>query len=85
MTGHFYCEKFRRTCKELTNESENDRSLSIVKKYRRTWKNDQELLLLKSSIGPEKYRRTRKELTNESENDRSLSIVKKYRRTQKND
>ena len=36
MTGHFYCEKFRRTCKELTNESENDRSLFIVKKYRRT-------------------------------------------------
>ena len=32
MTGHFYCEKFRRTRKELTNESENDRSLFIVKK-----------------------------------------------------
>ena len=36
MTGHFYSEKDRRTCKELTNESKNDRSLFIVKKYRRT-------------------------------------------------
>ena len=34
MTGHFYSEKDRRTCKELTNESENDRSL--CEKYRQT-------------------------------------------------
>ena len=100
MTRNFYsCEKFRRTRKELTNESENDRSLFIVKKYRRTRK---ELIMsprmtghfVKSTVGlrrktrnfynGEKFRRTRKELTNESENDRSLFIVKSTVRLAKN-
>ena len=61
-------EKYRRTRKELTNESENDRSLFIVKStvgLRRITRN---------FYNGEKFRRTRKELTNESENDRSLLL-----------
>ena len=71
MTGHFYCEKFRRTCKELTNESENDRSLFIVKIPSDLEEKPGTFIMVeKVPSDQKKYRRDSQRTYNESEKNR---------------
>ena len=51
MTGHFYCEKYRRTRKELTNESKNDRSLLLWKVPSDLEEKPGTFIMVKSSAG----------------------------------
>ena len=84
MTGHFYCEKFRRTRKELIIIAKNLKwpGTFIIEKFRTAKSSPNESkkkrkeLKMTGHFYCEKFRRTRKELTNESENDRSLLLWK---------